>query len=203
MWLLQSSACFIWSNGFLDLQVRAFAFANGGLVAAQRLHERLLNAVVAAPIAFFDAVSAGRVLNRFASDTATADDSLPFILNLAAANAFALGGVAVVLAYSQPLVAAVFIPIALFYCWLQVGLLQSLRAKLDSESIVSTACTSLLLPPGAWANDPTDKCVKADAVTDTTMLGMLYASAVSWGLLYTLMGLKWLICSDTSCRTRA
>lgn len=62
-------------------QVRAFAFAQGGLVAAARLHEDLLRAVVAAPAAFFDATPAGRVLNRFSSDAAIADDALPFILS--------------------------------------------------------------------------------------------------------------------------
>lgn len=62
------------------LQVRAFSFAAGGLAAAQRLHERLLGAVVQAPVAFYDGTPSGRVLNRFSSDVATADDSLPFIM---------------------------------------------------------------------------------------------------------------------------
>lgn len=62
------------------LQVRAFCFAAGGLTAAQRLHEALLGAVVRSPIAFFDTTPTGRVLNRFSSDQATADDSLPFIM---------------------------------------------------------------------------------------------------------------------------
>ncbi len=52
-------------------QVRAFAFAQGGLAAAARLHDALLGAVVAAPAAFFDGVPAGRALNRFSSDAAT------------------------------------------------------------------------------------------------------------------------------------
>lgn len=63
------------------VQVRAFAFAQGGLVAATRLHERLLTAVAAAPAAFFDATPFGRVFNRFSSDVAIVDDALPFILS--------------------------------------------------------------------------------------------------------------------------
>ena len=35
----------------------------------QRIHERLLAAVLALPLAFFDATPSGRVLNRFSSDT--------------------------------------------------------------------------------------------------------------------------------------
>ncbi|EIE19385.1 P-loop containing nucleoside triphosphate hydrolase protein [Coccomyxa subellipsoidea C-169] len=107
------------SDLWLSYWVRAFSFANGGLVAAQRLHERLLTAVAAAPAAFFSATPAGRTLNRFSSDTATADDSLPFILNILLAVLFSMLGVVAVLTYSQPLLAAAFIPLALIYRWLQ------------------------------------------------------------------------------------
>lgn len=103
-------------------QVRAFSFASGGLAAAQRLHERLLAAVAAAPAAFFGATPGGRILNRFSSDTATADDSLPFILNILLAVLFSMLGVVAVLTYSQPLLAAAFIPLAIVYRWLQVGI---------------------------------------------------------------------------------
>lgn len=104
------------------MQVRAFSFASGGLAAAQRLHERLLAAVAAAPAAFFGATPGGRILNRFSSDTATADDSLPFILNILLAVLFSMLGVVLVLTYSQPLLAMAFIPLALVYRWLQVRL---------------------------------------------------------------------------------
>lgn len=96
-------------------QVRAFSFAKGGLVAARQMHTRLLAAVLAAPAAFFDATPPGRVLNRFSSDTAIADDSLPFIMNILLANAAALVGVAVVLCYSQPLTAIAFLPLMMLY----------------------------------------------------------------------------------------
>ncbi|BDA43676.1 probable multidrug resistance-associated protein 7 [Coccomyxa sp. Obi] len=103
----------------LSILVRAFSFASGGLAAAQRLHERLLAAVAAAPAAFFGATPGGRILNRFSSDTATADDSLPFILNILLAVLFSMLGVVAVLTYSQPLLAMAFIPLALIYRWLQ------------------------------------------------------------------------------------
>lgn len=101
-------------------QVRAFSFASGGLAAAQRLHERLLSAVSRAPAALFLMTPAGRILNRFSSDAATADDSLPFILNILLAVAFSLLGVLVVLTWSQPILALTFLPIAIVYRWLQV-----------------------------------------------------------------------------------
>ena len=102
------------------LQVRAFAFAGGGLAAAERLHDRLLNAIVHAPSSFFDRTPMGRILNRFSSDTATADDSLPFIANLLLANLAALVGILAVLGYSQPLLLLLSLPLAVVYLYLQV-----------------------------------------------------------------------------------
>ncbi len=51
------------------LQVRAFSFAKGGLVAAAGTHRHLLQVVLHLPASFFDATPSGRVLNRFSSDT--------------------------------------------------------------------------------------------------------------------------------------
>ena len=48
-------------RGNLD---RAFAFAGGGLAAAESLHTTLLAAVVRAPISFFDSVSTGETLHQ-------------------------------------------------------------------------------------------------------------------------------------------
>lgn len=87
---------------------RSFLFALAGLTAAQRLHTWLLQRVVAAKVAFFDATptgrscrlgretggqapppyvcpfffGVGRIINRFSSDVFGIDDSLPFILNI-------------------------------------------------------------------------------------------------------------------------
>jgi ATP-binding cassette subfamily C (CFTR/MRP) protein 10 len=85
---------------------RAFSFAEGGLVAARRLHAALLAAVLAASPAWLDAQPAGRLLNRFAGDTAAADDALPFISNIFLANAAGLAGVAAILALAAPAPAA-------------------------------------------------------------------------------------------------
>lgn len=41
---------------------------------------------------FFDVTPAGRIVNRFSSDTYTVDDSLPFILNILLAQLFSLIG---------------------------------------------------------------------------------------------------------------
>lgn len=115
-------------NSFLTL-VRAFSFAFGGLRAAVKVHNTLLEKLVNAPVQFFDQTPGGRILNRLytmhikyltsfclvgfikicifimfcrlSSDLYTIDDSLPFILNILVANFVGLLGIAVVLSYVQ------------------------------------------------------------------------------------------------------
>jgi ABC-type multidrug transport system fused ATPase/permease subunit len=84
---------------------RALSFARAGISAARKAHDRLLAAVLRAPLAFFDGNPPGRLINRFASDVSAVDDALPFQLNIFLANAAGLGGVALVLALAQPLLA--------------------------------------------------------------------------------------------------
>lgn len=113
-------------NSCLTL-ARAFSFAFGGLRAAIKVHDTLLNKLINAPVQFFDQTPSGRILNRLyfdpfrmfprfyytsynlhisllcrlSSDLYTIDDSLPFILNILLANFVGLLGIAVVLSYVQ------------------------------------------------------------------------------------------------------
>ena len=58
------------------------ALVNAGVLrAAQRLHARMLRAVLRAPVRFFDTTPVGRVLNRFAGDqVASLSPPRPFSL---------------------------------------------------------------------------------------------------------------------------
>jgi len=44
--------------------VRAFSFAFGGLETATKVHNKLLNKLMNAPVQFFDQTPGGRILNR-------------------------------------------------------------------------------------------------------------------------------------------
>ncbi|QQP39306.1 ATP-binding cassette sub-family C member 7, partial [Caligus rogercresseyi] len=81
---------------------RAFVFAYGGIKAAQVIHELLLGVLLRAKIYFFDSTPAGRILNRFSSDTYAVDDSLPFILNIFLAQVFGVFGRLFVCIYAVP-----------------------------------------------------------------------------------------------------
>ena len=49
------------------------------------------------------------------------DDSLPFIANILLANIVSLLGIVVILAYSQPLLLLVFLPLHVGYTWMQAS----------------------------------------------------------------------------------
>uniref|UniRef100_A0A8C2S0J5 ATP binding cassette subfamily C member 10 n=1 Tax=Capra hircus TaxID=9925 RepID=A0A8C2S0J5_CAPHI len=95
--------------------LRAILFAAGTLRAAATLHRRLLGRVLMAPVTFFDSTPTGRVLNRFSSDVACADDSLPFILNILLANAAGLLGLLAVLGFSLPWLLLLLPPLSVIY----------------------------------------------------------------------------------------
>ena len=64
---------------------------------------------------FFDSTPTGRVLNRFSSDVACADDSLPFILNILLANTAGLLGLLVVLGSGLPWLLLLLPPLSAIY----------------------------------------------------------------------------------------
>ncbi|XP_069930768.1 ATP-binding cassette sub-family C member 10 isoform X2 [Oryctolagus cuniculus] len=101
-------------NSFCTL-LRAVLFAAGTLQAAAALHHRLLHRVLMAPVTFFDCTPTGRVLNRFSSDVACVDDSLPFILNILLANAAGLLGLLAVLGSGLPWLLLLLPPLSVVY----------------------------------------------------------------------------------------
>ncbi|XP_072498338.1 ATP-binding cassette sub-family C member 10 isoform X1 [Notamacropus eugenii] len=95
--------------------LRAILFATGILQAAATLHQRLLYRVLRAPVTFFDSTPTGRILNRFSSDVACADDSLPFVLNILLANAVGLLGLLAVLGLGLPWLLLLLPPLGSLY----------------------------------------------------------------------------------------
>ncbi|EXB55132.1 ABC transporter C family member 13 [Morus notabilis] len=122
-------------NSALTL-ARAFSFAFGGLRAAVKVHNTLLNKLINAPVQFFDQTPSGRILNRLSSDLYTIDDSLPFILNILLANFVGLLGIAVVLSFVQILFLLLLLPFWYIYSKLQFFYRSTSRElrRLDSVS---------------------------------------------------------------------
>ncbi|XP_036624800.1 multidrug resistance-associated protein 7 isoform X2 [Trichosurus vulpecula] len=95
--------------------LRAILFAAGILQAAATLHQRLLHRVLKAPVTFFDSTPTGRILNRFSSDVACTDDSLPFILNILLAHAVGLLGLLAILSLGLPWLLLLLPPLGSLY----------------------------------------------------------------------------------------
>ena len=72
--------------------LRAFTFFWGSYSAASRLHNAMLGRVLHAPLAFFHANSAGRILNRFSKDQGITDDMLPLTFFDALQSSFMVAG---------------------------------------------------------------------------------------------------------------
>ena len=64
-------ACFIFTI------VRAYGFFHVSLKCAERLHDKMVVAILQAPVLFFDSNPVGRILNRFSNDIGCVDDMLP------------------------------------------------------------------------------------------------------------------------------
>ncbi|KXZ50983.1 hypothetical protein GPECTOR_14g225 [Gonium pectorale] len=122
------------ANGVFTM-ARAFSFAFAGMRAARHLHTQLLSAVLSAPQSFFDAVPHGRILNRFSSDVSAVDDSLPFIANIALANAASLLGLLAVMCYAAPPLLPLLLPLAVAYRRLQLFYRSSSREVRRLEAL--------------------------------------------------------------------
>ncbi|CAH1791548.1 unnamed protein product [Owenia fusiformis] len=98
---------------------RAFLFAYGGICAAYVIHNKLLAAILKAPVSFFDTTPIGRIINRFSSDLYSIDDSLPFIMNILLAQFYGVIGTIVITCYGLPWFSLLLIPLAIFYYFIQ------------------------------------------------------------------------------------
>jgi ABC-type multidrug transport system fused ATPase/permease subunit len=93
-----------------------------GIRAAKSLFDRMTNALMHAPMRFFDANPIGRVLTRYGGDVAAVDVQIPFSFGTLAANVFSVGcslaTAAVIIRWKGVLllpVIAVYIAVGSFY----------------------------------------------------------------------------------------
>ncbi|KAF0756910.1 hypothetical protein AaE_004443, partial [Aphanomyces astaci] len=68
--------------------VRTLSIFSSGVAASRRLFENMTNALLRAPMRFFDTNPIGRILNRYSNDINTVDSSIPFSVSASMAVAF-------------------------------------------------------------------------------------------------------------------
>ena len=88
--------------------------------AAGLLHTNLLHNILHSPMAFFETVPLGRIVNRFSKDVNVIDEAIPRSLGMFLRTAASVVGIVVAISYSTPLFLAAVLPLFGFYFFAQV-----------------------------------------------------------------------------------
>ncbi|CAM9598026.1 unnamed protein product, partial [Phaeothamnion confervicola] len=99
----------------VGLCLRFVAVCHMGLVGSERLHRRLLDSVLGAPMAFFQRTSGGRIVSRFASDMDSVDLVIPTMLASSADAVLSMLAAVCVVVVAAPGAALLVGPVALAY----------------------------------------------------------------------------------------
>lgn len=118
----------------LTVLVASFWSASGCAHASNILHKQLLNNILRAPMSFFDTTPIGRIVNRFAGDISTVDDTLPQSLRSWMMCFLAIISTLVMICMATPVFAVIIIPLAIIYVAVQVFYVATSRQlrRLDS-----------------------------------------------------------------------
>ncbi|KAK3822373.1 MAG: hypothetical protein J3R72DRAFT_25975 [Linnemannia gamsii] len=103
----------------VDVTVSYMANVVCGVRGARTLHNRLLTRVLRYPMSIFDTTPMGRIVNRFSSDVAVIDSSLPESLPGFLGFSASAIGIICVIGYSTPPVLVVVPPLFLFFLVVQ------------------------------------------------------------------------------------
>ncbi|XP_077981900.1 ATP-binding cassette sub-family C member 8-like [Glandiceps talaboti] len=85
------------------------------LLAAKRIHIKLLRNIVHAPLRFFDTNPIGRILNRFSSDTNIIDQKLPATINSIFVNVTLFCAAFIINTVAAPVFALLMVPVLVPY----------------------------------------------------------------------------------------
>ncbi|XP_052516754.1 ATP-binding cassette sub-family C member 2 [Budorcas taxicolor] len=102
--------------------------------ASNILHKQLLNNILRAPMSFFDTTPIGRIVNRFAGDISTVDDTLPMSLRSWVLCFLGIVSTLVMICLATPIFVIVIIPLGIIYVSVQVFYVATSRQlrRLDS-----------------------------------------------------------------------
>ncbi|XP_006157433.1 canalicular multispecific organic anion transporter 1 [Tupaia chinensis] len=102
--------------------------------ASNVLHRQLLNNILRAPMRFFDTTPTGRIVNRFAGDVSTVDDTLPASLRSWILCFLGIVSTLVMICMATPIFAVIIIPLGIIYVSVQMFYVATSRQlrRLDS-----------------------------------------------------------------------
>ncbi|XP_044896484.1 ATP-binding cassette sub-family C member 2 isoform X8 [Felis catus] len=102
--------------------------------ASNILHKQLLTNILRAPMSFFDTTPTGRIVNRFAGDISTVDDTLPLSLRSWLVCFLGIISTLVMICMATPIFITVIIPLGIIYTFVQMFYVATSRQlkRLDS-----------------------------------------------------------------------
>ena len=122
-------ACFIFTI------IRAYGFFHVCLKCAERLHDKMVVAILRAPVLFFDSNPVGRILNRFSNDIGCVDELLPKTFLAAMQRLLAISTQILVTAATNVWLIFVVVPISVMVVFLSNYYLRTARELKRLESI--------------------------------------------------------------------
>ncbi|XDV45214.1 hypothetical protein PO909_013347, partial [Leuciscus waleckii] len=123
------------SQGVLILANALLCRAYSTLKAARHTHLHMLQGILRAPQAFFEATPSGRVLNRFSKDVDTIDSLIPDNIDIWMRTFWYTVNVLLVCSVLTPMFLIVIVPLMLFYWWVQRFYVATSRQLKRLESV--------------------------------------------------------------------
>jgi len=121
-------SCYVW---------RSLMLAYHRIGTSRKLHNNMLESVLAAPVAFFDVTPLGRILNRFSSDMSVCDEDLSQTISQVSNSVFAcIGAIGAICAATKGTFLVLIVPLIFLYKSIQGYFRNSNTAiaRLDSIS---------------------------------------------------------------------
>ncbi|TMW67960.1 hypothetical protein Poli38472_007632 [Pythium oligandrum] len=125
----------------LMVAVRTLTLAYFSLRAAKNLFDRMTNALMHAPMRFFDVNPIGRILTRYGSDVSTVDTSISLTFSTLLSRLFSVGASAITAAVVIQWKGLLLIPVV--YLYYQIGAFYNQPAR-ELQRLLQTARASPL-----------------------------------------------------------
>ena len=120
---------------FIFAIIRAQVFHLASLRCSERLHDKMVVAVLQAPVLFFDSNPVGRIMNRFSRDIGCLDELLPKTFLLSIQYALMVSTAILVPAATNPWLLLVFVPTTFLAVYITSYYLKTSRELKRLESI--------------------------------------------------------------------
>ncbi|XP_063783292.1 cystic fibrosis transmembrane conductance regulator [Pseudophryne corroboree] len=166
---------------------RGLPLVHGLISVSKVLHQKMLHAVLHAPMSAFNSMRAGRILNRFSKDTAILDDLLPLtIFDFIQLILIVIGSITVV-SILEPYIFLATVPVIIAFILLRSYFLHTSQQlkQLESEArspIFTHLITSLrgLWTLRAFGRQPYFETLFHKALNVHTANWFLYLSTLRW-----------------------